>query len=120
MAAAFLGEHVGDGAHLAIPVGAADPQQLTELVHLIDPSPEIAVAIHQAELYICFHREATRALRDLPADFHTGSTRNPRPPWSRRIFPGGRYGPGYCNQREGTGPAIRGRPEKNRVARRHS
>ena len=61
IAAAFLGEHVGDSAHLGVPVGAADPHQLTHLVHLLDPSPEIAVVIHRTELYSCLHHEATRA-----------------------------------------------------------
>jgi len=47
---------------IGVPVGAADAQQFTELVHLLDPSSEIAIVIHRAELYICLTHEATRAL----------------------------------------------------------
>ena len=42
-AAALLGEHVGDRAHLDVPMGAVDLAQLAELVDLLEPAAQSAV-----------------------------------------------------------------------------
>ena len=43
-AAAFFGEHVGDGAHLDVPMGAADALELAEFFDLLKPPAQAAVA----------------------------------------------------------------------------
>ena len=44
LALAGFGEHLRDGAHLSVPVGAINPLQFTELLHLLQPVAQTMVA----------------------------------------------------------------------------
>jgi catechol 2,3-dioxygenase-like lactoylglutathione lyase family enzyme len=43
--AVFFGEHVGDGAHLDVPMGAADTLKLAELFDRLQPAAQSAIAL---------------------------------------------------------------------------
>ena len=43
LAAALFGQHVGDGAHLDVPMGAVDVLQLAHLLDLLQPAAQAAV-----------------------------------------------------------------------------
>ncbi len=65
-AAALLREHVGDGAHLDVPVGAVDLAQFPELVDLLQPAAQPAI-LH---LWLRSHLSAAgHALLRLQAPF---------------------------------------------------
>ena len=59
-AAALLGQHVGDGAHLDVPVGAVDAHELAQLVHLLEPAAQAAVV---RALALCRRRARARHVR---------------------------------------------------------
>src|ERR1700731_4362194 len=43
-AAALFRQHLGDGAHFGVPMGAVDMQQLAHLLHFLEPSAQTAIA----------------------------------------------------------------------------
>jgi hypothetical protein len=50
-AAAFLGQHVGDGAHLDIPVGAVDVKEFSHALHFFEPAAQAVAVVHA--LIVC-------------------------------------------------------------------
>ena len=39
----LLGQHLGDAAHLGVPMGAVDVQELAHALHLVEPVAQAAV-----------------------------------------------------------------------------
>src|SRR6185312_5822268 len=64
-AVAVFGQHVRDGAHLGVPMGARDALQLAHSLDLIDPAAQAAIpALHQ--LQACFTRLRHATLHTVP------------------------------------------------------